>query len=254
MNLYFSPKNGGSLFELDFKSKAINLLDTLTRREESYHEKLTQLSQKSINEGQNQGEAIQSVHEMTVTKEEGLQNLLFYDWYRRTSLLDHFLDQETSLLNFSQCQYQEAGDFVNTAYEYSVESNDKSMVVKLWRYGNVRTESKLIPVYLEKKIFLEQAKSLLQIDYAIKNLAESKHSFWFGSEFDFALLAGDAPDRYFIFPGHTLEDARLRSIGEIASAKEAQITRIRNSSLLKTIFGPDNVTALIGMVFSGGFT
>ena len=166
---------------------------------------------------------IQSVHEMTVTKEEGLQNLLFYDWYRRTSLLDHFLDQETSLFNFSQCQYQEAGDFVTTAYEYSVESNDKSMVVKLWRYGNVRTESKLIPVYLEKKIFLEQAESVLQIDYAIKNLAESKHSFWFGSEFDFALLAGDAPDRYFIFPGHTLEDARLRSIGEIASAKEAQL-------------------------------
>ena len=223
MNLYFSPQNGGSLFELDFKPKAINLLDTLARREESYHEKLKQLSHESINEGQNQGEGVPSIHEMTVTKEEGLENLLFYDWYRRSSILDHFLAQETSLLNFSQCQYQEAGDFVNTAYEYSVESNDKIMVVKLWRYGNVRTESKSIPVYLEKKISLEQAKPELKIDYVIKNLAESKHSFWFGSEFDFALLAGDAPDRYFVFPGHTLEDAKLRSIGEIASTKEAQL-------------------------------
>ena len=223
MNLYFSPQNGGSLFELDFKPKAINLLDTLARREESYHEKLKQLSHESINEGQSQGEGVPSIHEMTVTKEEGLENLLFYDWYRRSSILDHFLAQETSLLNFSQCQYQEAGDFVNTAYEYSVESNDKIMVVKLWRYGNVRTESKSIPVYLEKKISLEQAKPELKIDYVIKNLAQSKHSFWFGSEFDFALLAGDAPDRYFVFPGHTLEDAKLRSIGEIASTKEAQL-------------------------------
>ena len=97
------------------------------------------------------------------------------------------------------------------------------MLFRSWRYGNVCTESKSIPVYLEKKIFLEQAKPELQIDYMIKNLAESRYSFWFGSEFDFALLAGDAPDRYFVFPGHTLEDAKLRSIGEIASTKEAQL-------------------------------
>ncbi|MCK4428203.1 MAG: DUF1925 domain-containing protein, partial [candidate division Zixibacteria bacterium] len=38
--LYFSLASGGSLFELDFKPKSLNLLDTLTRREEGYHKKL----------------------------------------------------------------------------------------------------------------------------------------------------------------------------------------------------------------------
>ncbi len=223
IHLYFSPQNGGSLFELDFKPRALNLLDTLARREECYHEKLRQLNHESAHERQNQGEGIPSIHDLAVTKEDGLQNFLFYDWYRRTSLLDHFLDQETSLLNFSQCQYQETGDFVNTAYEYSVERNDKLLVVKLWRYGNVHAENCSIPVYIEKKISLEPAKPELQIDYVIKNLADINHAFRFGSEFGFALLAGDAPDRYFVFPGHTLEDSRLRSSGEISSTKEAQL-------------------------------
>lgn len=47
LGLYFSLNSGGSLFELDFKPKSRNLLDTLTRREEGYHKKLWELSEGS---------------------------------------------------------------------------------------------------------------------------------------------------------------------------------------------------------------
>ena len=40
LNLYFAPNYGGALFELDYKPKQFNLINTLARREEVYHEKI----------------------------------------------------------------------------------------------------------------------------------------------------------------------------------------------------------------------
>jgi len=40
LNLYFSPAQGGTLFEIDYKPKNFNLVNNLARREEAYHEKI----------------------------------------------------------------------------------------------------------------------------------------------------------------------------------------------------------------------
>ncbi|MFQ5869095.1 MAG: alpha-amylase/4-alpha-glucanotransferase domain-containing protein, partial [Candidatus Zixiibacteriota bacterium] len=107
LNLYLRPDKGGSLFELDYKPKSINLLDTLTRREEGYHRQLSESAP-----GGNP-ETAESIHDRLEVKESGLKQLLFYDWYDRRSLIDHFLGKETTLESFSRCQYEEKGDFVN---------------------------------------------------------------------------------------------------------------------------------------------
>jgi alpha-amylase len=219
MNLYFAPEMGGSLFELDFKPKAINLLDTMTRREESYHQKL----RENRNHGNNQDEHLLSIHDLAVPKEKGLEKLLFYDWYRRMSLLDHFLHDGASLRAFAESKYIEEGDFIKTPYQYEIEKVRNGLVLRLWRNGQVLREGKPVPVRLEKAISLVNAKAELKITYKIKNLDRNTHTFWFGSELDFALLAGDADDRYYIFPGHHLEDARLRSVGEVLNSNEAQL-------------------------------
>ncbi|MFQ5865199.1 MAG: alpha-amylase/4-alpha-glucanotransferase domain-containing protein [bacterium] len=217
MKLYFAPEYGGSLFELDFKPKAINLLDTMTRREESYHKKLKEHKQKH----QKIESPVASIHDLAIAKEEGLENLLYYDWYRRSSLLDHFLDEHTTLEDFARCQYDEAGDFVNAPYEFEIDKNrDKSLTLRFWRTGHVAIEDKPVAVYLEKKMALFNSNAELKITYKIVNLDEQIHSFWFGTELDFALLAGDAEDRYFVFPGQTLKDRRLRSMGEVMESKE----------------------------------
>ncbi|MBU0672952.1 MAG: DUF1926 domain-containing protein [Candidatus Margulisbacteria bacterium] len=44
LNLYFSPARGGSLYELDYKPKFYNLLNTLARREENYQDGLSRCS------------------------------------------------------------------------------------------------------------------------------------------------------------------------------------------------------------------
>ncbi len=221
MILYFVPENGGSLIELDYKPKAINLLDTMTRREESYHKKLLKVN--SANQNMHGDEEVLSIHDLVVLKEEGLQNMLFYDWYKRASLLDHFLHERTTLEKFSQCNYTEVGDFINAPYEFNTERTGDSLTVTLWRYGHVKFKNQPARVHLEKKVTLFHSKSKLIIVYRIKNMDTQTRSFWFGSELDFALLAGDAEDRYFSFPDHRLTDARLRSSGEILNSKEVRL-------------------------------
>ena len=39
INLYIDPDDGGTIFELDYKPKSYNLLNTLTRWPEAYHDK-----------------------------------------------------------------------------------------------------------------------------------------------------------------------------------------------------------------------
>lgn len=221
MNLYFAPENGGTLFELDYKPKAINLLDTMTRREEGYHKKL--LEAKNGHEPSNQDGEIASIHDLVLMKEDGLQNLLHYDFYRRTALLDHFLKEDAALDAFAQSNYEEAGDFLTAPYEWSSRELKNGRAISFSRSGRVRFGLEVAPVWLEKKIILRNSEPKITVAYKIKNQDSQPRAFWFGSELDFALLAGDADDRYFVFPGRELNDARLRSSGEITDVNEVYL-------------------------------
>ncbi|MFQ5640793.1 MAG: alpha-amylase/4-alpha-glucanotransferase domain-containing protein [bacterium] len=220
INLYFSPSQGGALYELDYKPKSINVLDTIMRREESYHQKLLHMDDLLPHTGEDE---IASIHNLVIVKEEGLQNKLHYDWYRRSSLIDHFIAPETTLEQFYQSQYKEVGDFVEAQYEYSVEETYDALAIQLWRNGFLREQSKALPVYLKKKVKLSPAGSHLFIQYEIKNCHTEPQSFWFGVEFDFALLAGDAHDRYYVFPRHEILDPRLGSMGESKACSEVHL-------------------------------
>lgn len=220
INLYLAPESGGTLFELDYKPKAINLLDTMTRREESYHKKLLEMSEGKQDE---QKEGIASIHDMIVVKEEGLQHKLHYDWYKRNSLVDHFLMAGTTLDEFSRSNYCEAGDFVQARFASVVEQNGENLTARIWRRGQVDFGPEAVVVDLQKEIMMSPGEAKLLIDYRVKNLDSETRSFWFGSEFDFALLAGDAEDRYYVFPEQPLSDPRLRSTGEIKMTNEVQL-------------------------------
>ncbi len=58
-----------------------------------------------------------TIHDRVVVKEEGLECHLLYDWYKRGSLLDHFIESGVDLASFMRSEYYEAGDFVLGAYD-----------------------------------------------------------------------------------------------------------------------------------------
>lgn len=219
LNLYLAPETGGSLLELDYKPEAFNLMNTMTRREEGYHRRLRRFENKKDSpEGQ-----VASIHDLVLTKEEGLQKQLHYDWYRRCSLIDHFLNPKTTLEDFAYCQYSEQGDFVEQPYSYQMEKDDGLLKLRLERTGRVRAQGREVPLHLSKTLRIHPVRPEIIIDYTIINKGNLSILLRFGTEFNLSLLAGDSPDRYYFFPGVNLEDKRLKSMGRVREVSKMEL-------------------------------
>lgn len=209
LNLYFAPAYGGTLFELDYKPKHFNLINTLARREEVYHEKIRMAAGQP-----SAGEAVgaTTIHEIVKAKDKGLEQALVYDWHRRISLLDHFLAEGTSFEDFSQAKYKEIGDFTIQPYEFMPQRRGSEVSLVLHRQGKVGG----LPLKVEKIISLYARQSIANVIYEITNLSEQEMKAWFGSEFNFSLLSGSSEDRYYEIEGVDLPDRSLGSRGVLA--------------------------------------
>ncbi len=217
MNIFIDPAEGGRIGEVDWKPRFFNLTNTLTRRHEVYHEKIVQLAGEQA--GASTG-AAKTIHERVAVKEEGLQDHLSYDRYCRGSLLDHFFGSGADLAGFMQSRYEEAGDFVHGAYEAGARKQGGVATVRLERRGTVAG----LHVLLAKEISLGRNASDFSVHYAITNLSTEELNTSFGSEFNFSLLAGDAHDRYYDIPGHTLDKRNLASVGETNNVRQVSLT------------------------------
>ncbi|HYA86815.1 MAG TPA: alpha-amylase/4-alpha-glucanotransferase domain-containing protein, partial [Nitrospirota bacterium] len=216
LNLFIDPAEGGRISELDWKPRSFNLMNTLTRRREGYHDRILHAA-KQTDAGPQDGGA-KTIHERVAMKEEGLQYHLLYDWYTRGSLLDHFLGSGVDLVKFMRSEYYEAGDFVLGDYCVTQKRRVKAAVI-LERTGQVEG----LRVRLKKEITLAKAAPEFSVMYEITNLSTEELNASFGSEFNFSLLAGDAHDRYYDIPGHTLDKRNLASIGEINDVSTVSI-------------------------------
>lgn len=173
MNLYVSPAQGGSIFEWDIRGKELNLFDTLARRPESYHRKITGLS----GQGENRG---QSIHEALVAKEEGLESLLHYDLQRRVGLIDHLLADGSTLEQFAACRQTE-GD-PNLGREWAAELTAEGSEVRLKlvrRSGSME---------ISKTLGLGEGP-WLEIGYRWRNRGDGPLAIRPGVEFNLGLLS-----------------------------------------------------------------
>lgn len=207
LNLYISPACGGSIIELDYKPKQFNLSNVLTRRPEAYHHKIEHTENSSISLNP------KSIHDMVTVKEEGLKDILFYDWYNRNSLIDHILDSTTTLDNFSECKYIENGDFVNQPY--NVTRCDKTTII-LEKQGRVKG----YPFIIEKTFNINKD---IAINYELNNPNREELNMWFGIEFNFTLLAGDSKDRFYAIPDKGITNQPMNIKKELENATGLEV-------------------------------
>jgi alpha-amylase len=211
----FAPAKGGSLIEVDYLKNPINLSDTLTRRQEPYHEKLRALQ----NQGSTGG-GVASIHDIVRVKEPGLENKLFYDPEERASLVERILPLNTKVENLLSAQYQELGDFHHAVFTSKVEEpkgKGKPIQLTLSHDGMIDGS----PVQLTKKLVLEQGEFHLTAHYKLKNISSKELKFLFMTEWNLTLLAGDAADRNYFVKGRDLSTRRLNSVGMEENVIEA---------------------------------
>lgn len=184
-----APAHGGHLYELDVRSICHNLLATLSRREEVYHQKVRAGESAS-------GSDVASIHDRVVFKQADLDQRLQYDRYRRKSLVDHFFDLGASHASVSGGEYQELGDFVTGTFEAKLRRSADRMQVQLSRNGDAAGHA----VRITKGLTLGAGDQTLQVAYLLEGLP-ANDVLHFGVELNFAGLPAGADDRYFLDAG-----------------------------------------------------
>lgn len=181
-----SPASGGQMYELDVRSICHNVLATLSRKPEAYHRKV--LAGPSGN-----GHDCSSIHERTVFKQAGLDQLLRYDRYPRNSLVDHFYDNDVRLSAIISGEAMERGDFAGGLYEAKLRKSAGRIQVQMAKQGNAWG----VPFQITKAVTLESGSSTLDIAYRLEGLPPEVE-LHLGVEFNFAGMPPGADDRYFL--------------------------------------------------------
>ncbi len=141
LNLYINPSNGGTIFELDYKPKSYNLLNTLTRWREAYHES-KKLKDKEV----------------------------LVDRFRRSMLRIRFLHKDENLEQLHIDKYHEFGDFIDGNFKVTSSEKDvKLAILEMEKHGTVKdTETDFRnPCLITKDIYVEenQIEAIIRVNF-----------------------------------------------------------------------------------------
>lgn len=203
INLYFDPSDGGSCFEWDWRSRSYNLANVMSRRAEGYHRDLTLAAAegKVIAAGEPTAE-LETIHTTLVrVKERGLEEQIYYDWYRHASFIDHFLHPDTMVEDVLRAQYGEIGDFVNQPYRYAVSQGSGSLALVLSRDGHVWQGDCFCPLRLEKEIRIRPGSPDAEAHYTLTNTSHLTLTPHFAVETVWGLLGGNGPSASAVVAG-----------------------------------------------------
>ncbi|MEO6940478.1 MAG: alpha-amylase/4-alpha-glucanotransferase domain-containing protein [Candidatus Kapaibacterium sp.] len=206
-SIYFEPSTGGAIREIDFKPRNFNALNILNRRPEAYHKKLAELKDAPPASG------TQSIHDLVLSKEEGLEKYLVYDWYRHGGWIEHFLSPDVTLEEFAGMRFEERADFLSSPFELTTEVDGNSTTVNFERTGNIWQNGHPCHVHLKKSLTATFGSGDVELTYELTNVCAERLLFKFGSEWTWNLLSGDAHDRYFTTSGNKLSHPEMASIG-----------------------------------------
>jgi hypothetical protein len=206
--LHFKPHLGGMLVEHDIRAARFNMLDTLARRREAYHDQL---------DGEADGEA-------KWVKEDDLAKYLSVDWYRRGSLIDHFISDDLTPEQFRRMEWLDHGDFVNAPYETQWQLTPEGAHIGMTREGTVVSPAGPLPVRITRHITLTDDRAGYAVRYRVTNLGDKRLQSRFGVEFHVNLLAGDADDRIHEIDGVNLgAENRMISLGTVPDVRTFRV-------------------------------
>ena len=209
MIAWISPYDGGQIYELDLLDIEHNLLATIQRRAESYHQKV--LKGQDTN-----SDDTASIHDRIVFKQDNLDQHLGYDLRLRKMLVDHFWDEHETLANVAGAKSLDRGDFSEGVYQATIRRNPDRIQVMLTRDGNVWG----VPLKITKGITMSPQNNQIEIAYQLDGIPEGQ-LLHFGIEFNFAGMPDGQDDRYFEQSGEII--GQLGDSLELESTNELKL-------------------------------
>jgi len=175
----FVSSHQGQIREIDWLPANFNVTNYVQRYAESYHHKLAQAKSDQSGGG--------SIHDIVLTKEEDLQDKLFIDSYSRHSLVDHLFGSTESIDDFYRGLMNDSHDVTQVT---QAEAGVDIVSTRVSESSNLSIEK-----------HLELHHNNLSVTIIVQNHGETTFEQNYGVEFNFGLLGGEAPDRYFILHG-----------------------------------------------------
>jgi alpha-amylase len=129
---YLAPGRGGHLYELDVRAIQVNLLATLNRRPEPYHDRIREHAGQAVS---NSGGGVDPNGGVRF-KQPDLDKKLQYDNWPRKSLVDHFFQPGMSYDSFAE-GHGELGDFTEGVYQSKMRRSSERVEASLWRDGKL---------------------------------------------------------------------------------------------------------------------
>ena len=154
--VYLDHKNGGSVFELDFRRRRLNVCA-----------------------GYNP-----SRHVLPMVIEPGLSYTLF---------VDRFVETSTQAEQYRSGGAGELGDFFSGTYDYKIKKTETSIKASLSRQGSLLQGGKTCPLSMEKVLGLEKDHPTLPFVYQLTNNSLTPYIFRLAIELTFSLpgIAGN---------------------------------------------------------------
>jgi 4-alpha-glucanotransferase len=181
------PSAGGSLIALDDRPRRFNLLNTLARRKEAYHV----LPKGGSHEGEGEG-GVPSIHDIGKNISD-YAALLVYDRGPRYAFLDHAFSAEPDWAKLPDELAHEIPGMDVVRYRIAKEERT-SGTAAVAMAGTMPLPGGALSI--EKRIGLAH-RGTLSVHYRLRRQKSGTLPAWFATEFNFTLLAGHDPDRFY---------------------------------------------------------
>jgi alpha-amylase len=186
LSVTVQPERGGTLTEIGFLPKGLDVADVLTRVPEAYHHQIRASSVAS-------GEGVRTIHDPRAPKEAGLDALLAYDRFRRASLLDG-LFPPTGVLHpvepWATALVALGGCSLGSRIRQDADSAQVEM--DLQNPGGY-------PLSIQKSISVRGTR--IDVTYRLRGTGDGRLDGRWAVQWNLTLTAGDAEGRYFRLTG-----------------------------------------------------
>ncbi len=189
------PADGGTVSSLCFKPVNADLVNSLMRRPEAYHEQVRQ--KVKTHDAPREGPA--SIHDRVLSKEENLEALLRYDHHARHAFRTYVFPSAKSWEDFDCLRLEENPELAAGPWELATVKA-KSGTFELQRDALLRVDGHFFPLRATKTLKARATGRIWTVECRTSLEADQTCPvpLGLGVELIFNLLAPDAPDRYFL--------------------------------------------------------
>ncbi len=206
-----APARGGAVVELDFHPAAFNITNVLERQEETYHQAIRDHAHHE-DAGDTQP---QSIHDRVRFKQEGLESQLIYDRNERLSFQDYFVPKDITLDQVAAGTFDSSGNLAGQPFDVAHASTGSGEECRVELSRDLVLPGNGKSARLGKRLIFQTGGEGISAHYELTHTGSEAIHGLFAVEFNISLLAGDAPDRYYMDPAGEFSGRPLVTRGEV---------------------------------------